>query len=77
MGWQRENIPDLKFDRRWKWLLAPGLFFQWFIYMFPSGNHGSIVRATRHARSPVMTYIFSAAFYLFAAGYIIILLAGR
>lgn len=64
MDWRRENLPGIRLDRPWKRLLLPGLVIQWLIYMFPSGRYGSILSETRQARSPLMTYIYSAAFYL-------------
>ncbi len=64
MDWRRENIPRIRLDRPWKRLLLPGLAIQWLIYMFPSGRYSAILSETRQARSPLMTYAFSAAFYL-------------
>lgn len=64
MDWRRENLSGIRFDRPWKRLLLPGLVIQWLIYMFPSGRYASILSETRHARSPLMTYVYSAAFYL-------------
>ncbi|MCK1354643.1 hypothetical protein IVB56_27240 [Bradyrhizobium sp. CW7] len=64
MLWTRENIAGLKLDRPWKYLLIPGAVVQWFIYMFPSGAFSSVVSETRHARSPIMTFVYSAGFWL-------------
>ena len=64
MDWQRENLPRIKLDRPWKRLLLPGLAIQWLMYMFPSGRYGSILSETRQARSPLMTYVYSAVFYI-------------
>jgi hypothetical protein len=43
-------------------LLLPGIFFQWLMYTFP--QRGRIWRDTRIARSTVMSWVFSAVFYL-------------
>jgi hypothetical protein len=43
--------------------LLPGKVIQWFLYMFPSGRYSRVVSATRHARSPLMTYVYSTALY--------------
>jgi hypothetical protein len=64
MLWSRENIAGLKLDRPWKYLLIPGAVVQWFIYMFPSGKFNSVVSETRQARSPVMTLVYSAGFWV-------------
>lgn len=64
MGWERENIPGVKFDRPWKWVLVPGFVIQWIMYMFPEGGYASVRSLTRQSRSPLMTYVFSAIFYI-------------
>lgn len=64
MHWSRENLAGVKFDRPWKWLLLPGVIILWFSYMFPNSGVASTVASTRHARSPIMTYAYSAIFYL-------------
>lgn len=61
--WGRENTPRVAFDRPWKWLLLPGVVIQWFMYMFPTGGFAKVVSDTRIARSPLMTYFLSFAFY--------------
>ena len=64
MGIERDNISGLNPTGWWKWFLFPGQVIQWFLYMFPSGNFSHVVSNTRHARSPLMTYFYSAVFYL-------------
>ena len=75
--WQRENKSGLVFDTAWKWLLLPGLVIQWFLYMFPSGGFGKVVSDTRVARSLLMTYLISAAFYVAAAFALSVFLLAR
>jgi hypothetical protein len=62
--WQREKTTGLVIDRPWKWLLLPGIIFQWFLYMFPSGGFGRVASDTRISRSPLMTYYLSAVVYV-------------
>jgi hypothetical protein len=63
LRWDRENLPEIKMDRWWKWLLLPGVVILWFGYMFPdSGVRGAVVSA-KQARSPIMTIYYSLAFY--------------
>jgi hypothetical protein len=60
---QRDNLAGVSFDRPWKYALIPGAIIQWWFYMNPSrGFHGLAV-SWRAARSPIMTYVFSAAFW--------------
>ncbi len=75
MARNRDNIPNLTFDRPWKWLLLPGLLIQWSIYMFPNGPFSKVVANTRQARSPFMTYVFSGMFYLVLASILFMLIA--
>lgn len=63
MGWEKENIPRLRIDRPWKYVLIPGLVIQWFMYMFPSGKYASVVSSTRISRSQIGTYFYSSLFY--------------
>lgn len=62
--WQNENTSGFTFDRPWKWAMLPGVIIQWFLYMFPSGSFGRVVSDTRVSRSPLMTYVLAAFFYL-------------
>lgn len=62
--WQKENTSGMSIDRPWKWVLLPGIVIQWFLYMFPSGGFQGVVSDTRSARSHLMTYYFSAVFYV-------------
>jgi len=66
--WRRDNKSGVRLDRRIMWLFVPGVIIQWFLYMFPSGGFGRVVTDTRIARSPLMTYVLSVAFYLSAIG---------
>lgn len=61
MTWKQENLPQLSFDHPAKWLLLPGLVFQWVLYMFPA--RGKASESARQARSQLMTYYYSAIFY--------------
>ena len=65
MARSRDNIPGV--ERTWplKVLLFPGVVIQWLGYMLVGGQrYSSVVQRTRMARSPVMTWIFSAVFYV-------------
>jgi hypothetical protein len=64
MSNSRDNIPGLVFDRPWKALLIPGVVIQWFMYMNPQRGMSGVARTSRRARSPIMTYVYSAGFYL-------------
>lgn len=60
----RDNLPGVSLDKPWKLVLIPGVVLQWWIYMHPGrGFHGLAVSA-RTARSPLMTYILSATFWI-------------
>jgi hypothetical protein len=49
-----------------KIFLFPGMIFQWFLYMSVAGQRYSVIRQnTRLARSQIMTWIFSIAFWCF------------
>ncbi len=61
--WQGQNTSGTTIDKPWKWLLAPGIVIQWFLYMFPGRGFGRVVSDTRTSRSQLMTYYYSAAFY--------------
>jgi len=63
MAFQRDNIPRINPTGWRRWYLFPGRVIQWFLYMFPSGRYDRVVSSTRHARSPLMTYVYSTAFY--------------
>jgi len=69
------NPAGLVFDRPWKYLLLPGVIIQWWHYMNPGRSYGSAAASSRWARSQIMTYLFSAAFYFFATLFIINLIA--
>jgi len=73
----RDNIPDFKLDKPWKYLLLPGVIFQWWIYMNPGRGFRGIAVSTRAARSPLMTYVFSAAVWFQLILLIIVLLSGH
>lgn len=75
--WGRENKPRVEFDRPWKWLLLPGVIVQWFLYMFPTGGFAKVVSDTRVARSALMTFVISGAFYCAALVLLLSLIASR
>lgn len=58
---KRDNIPGISNHGIFIIFLWPGLILQWFMYMYPSkkGLHG-LASSTRLARSPLMTYVYSA-----------------
>lgn len=61
---RRDNLPGISLDKPWKYVLIPGVVLQWWMYMNPGrGFHGLVVSA-RTARSPLMTYFLSAAFWI-------------
>lgn len=39
--------------------LAPGRAVLWFLYMFPGTGYHRVRMSARHARSPIMTFIYS------------------
>ncbi|SHK19649.1 hypothetical protein SAMN05444159_2674 [Bradyrhizobium lablabi] len=46
-------------------ILFPGIFYQWLLYTFVGGRHYSRVTSrTRISKSSVMTWVFSAIFYI-------------
>jgi len=62
MSKSRDNIPGMVLDRSWKFLLVPGVVIQWFMYMNPQRGMSGVARTSRRARSPIMTYVYSADF---------------
>jgi hypothetical protein len=60
MRWNRDNLAGIKFNRPWKWLLLPGVILLWLEFMIPSKK---IIVSARRARSPLMTTVYSIAFY--------------
>ena len=60
----RDNISGVTLDKPWKYLLLPGLIFQWWIYMSPGKGFRGVAASTRSARSPLMTYVFAAAVWI-------------
>jgi hypothetical protein len=62
--WRGANTSRTAFDKPWKWLLLPGVIIQWFLYMYPGRGLHRIVSDTRTARSPLMTYYYSAVFWI-------------
>jgi hypothetical protein len=59
----RDNIPRLVIDAPSKYWLVPGLVIQWLIYMNPQRGFRGVAASTRHARSPLMTYVYSILFW--------------
>lgn len=48
-----------------KIVLFPGMFFQWLLYIQVGGRPlSTVVQRTRLAKSPAMTWVFSAIFYV-------------
>lgn len=45
--------------------LIPGRVWLWLNYMNPKGGYAAVRASTRHARSPVMTWIYSGMFWIF------------
>lgn len=56
-------------------MMLPGVIVQWFLYIFPSGGFGRVVSDTRVSRSPLMTYVLAALFYLATFATIVALLS--
>jgi hypothetical protein len=61
-----DNVPRVTIDRAWKLTLIPGLVLQWFIYMNPGKGMRGVAASTRAARSPLMTGVYSAVFWVVA-----------
>lgn len=61
--------------RSWKkeLFLAPGRLLLWIQYMNPQGGIRGVAISARHARSPIMTWLYSIGFWtalgLLAYGY--------
>lgn len=51
--------------------LFPGRLILWLHYMFPSKGYSKVRQSSRHARSPIMTFLYSSIFWI-GAGYILI-----
>jgi hypothetical protein len=60
----RDNIPGHS-GGHWvlRVFLFPGTVIQWVLYMTPTGNYARVRGQTRHARSPLMTIVFSSGFW--------------
>ena len=43
----------------------PGRIILWLGYMFPGKNYSKVRMSARHARSPIMTFVYSTVFYYF------------
>lgn len=74
---RRDNIPDFKLDKPWKFLLLPGAIYQWWIYMNPGRGFRGVAASTRAARSPLMTYVFAAAVWIGLIIFVIAALSSR
>ena len=46
--------------------MLPGRLILWVNYMFPKKGFTEVVKSSRHARSPIMTFIVSTVFWLIA-----------
>lgn len=47
--------------------MLPGRIILWINYMFPSKGMQNITKSARHAKSPIMTFLYSTGFWLFAS----------
>jgi hypothetical protein len=61
----RDNIPRISMDSPWRLILLPGVIIQWFVYMNPGKGMRGVAASTRAARSPLMTGVYSAVFWVF------------
>ena len=43
--------------------LFPGRLILWLQYMFPSKGYAKVRQSSRHARSPIMTFLYSSIFW--------------
>ena len=43
--------------------LFPGRLILWLQYMFPSKGYAKVRQSSRHARSPIMTFVYSSIFW--------------
>ena len=60
----RDNPTGVSYPWPLKIVLFPGLFMQWLQFMFVGGRrYTSMVARTRGARSPAMTWVYSATFW--------------
>lgn len=49
---------------------SPGRLILWLQYMFPIGGYSKTRSSARHARSPIMTFLYSTAFWVGSIAYI-------
>lgn len=49
----------------WELYTAPGRILLWLQYMNPKKGYSSTRMGARHARSPIMTFLYSTGFWLF------------
>lgn len=50
--------------------LLPGRALLWLGYMFPAKGYSKVRQSARHARSPIMTFVYSTTFWIFVIEYI-------
>lgn len=53
-----------KFNLISEFYLFPGRMWLWLNFMNPKGGYAAVRASTRHARSPVMTWIYSVMFWV-------------
>jgi hypothetical protein len=60
----RDRLDGTQIQSPWvEFLLKPGRFILWIQYMLPKAGYRNIRMSSRHARSPVMTIIYSCLFW--------------
>ena len=47
----------------WELYTAPGRLILWFNYMNPPKGYSKARQAARHARSPIMTFLYATGFW--------------
>lgn len=72
----RDNISDVRIDHPSKYWLVPGVIIQWLVYMSPGRGIRGVAASTRAARSPLMTYVFSVAFYFWMLVFLLAFVTG-
>lgn len=70
MGNNRDNLSGTTFKSILFFVyMLPGMILLWLNYMNPKGGIAGVAKSSRHARSPVMTFITSTLVWTVVAYY--------
>lgn len=56
-----------------EFFLLPGRLILWINYMFPNSGYSKTRGSARHARSPIMTFLYSVAAWVVLIGLVVYL----